>query len=470
MSFPGDGENFAGGGGGEGYRPPPMNDDDAAFMFFSNQQRQRQRPWYRNGPQQQPPPPPMAPNFDQKAADPYVSIDKVVREIETGNVKTNLKRRFRQLAASIALSNGDSEAAAAVIKKNDEDSDDDAQIDGIMENSAVAPSAIVASEIAAANISTRTMCLSSCSEDEMVLCNALQLYSLSDSPFEEDSAPPPPPPPPKRHKSPVSEDFPFADPHNEVPMSGFGDLPRPAPAAAASTSSDEAPADSSAEAQIREVRKSQRARINQLRVQVHNEWLARGSPAPECFKCMWGNSTYDSVNAPLLHELFRLMDCEIGHRDLRAVARVAHQFFKEAIFIPMVTSGKRMFMWRTRDIYECLKRHNKEPRIVIYRTLDSVDSIDEILLNKMLTVNPQTKQTSPSILNIRTWIELQKLRWQLYALDPKKLVFYDDRASIDFNPSATFFTASAATNTTLPSGHFELGDVGSVNTVRVRNK
>lgn len=394
----------------------------------------------------------------------YVPVETVAAQMEQTAMKRTMKRKFRAIASAVAMAGGDSEAAARVAKADDTA---DEEIDEIIgKTRVVAPSATIQSELAAIAIPDDAMYYSSCSEDEDVLNNTLLLLNGGAPPlphsddehahvFEEDDAEPPSNRPRREathERVRVPDDFPFAEP-------------------AAGTGSSASSAEEPMPAGMFEDPRSRRERINRLRVEVQKEWRRHGNPAPECYRCMWGNSNYDAANAEVMHELFSLLDREIGRRDFRAIAKTVHKYFKAAIYTPLVRAGKRMFMWRTRDIYAHLMKHEREPRVITNRLIDNAMRLCDVMFNETHTINAVTKQISVNEKNVRAWGDLVKILHTLMNTNPTKMINYDDNAPITLaakRPGAS--TASTLSVTTAFSGHYALQAIEPPRVVNVRSK
>jgi hypothetical protein len=456
-----------------GHYPDPNRGDDDAFHFFAHQraqqQRQRFQARYRQSSWNQHPPNESFGgggaslrseaggflNADEPKPDEFVPIERIAHSIQKRHLRQTVKHRFRSIAAATALAEGDEDVAAAVAKEDDDDNDEkliSPEVDRLV-GGTVVPSAVLSSEMAAASVSSNAMYYSSCSEDEDVLLNTIKLLR-HDSPshaasaaFEEDR-----PSDPKRARR--------GDTSTAVP-----ELFQPAPATTHSSAEDSADAN----ANIHEEGSSRRERINRLRVQLVDERRRCGNPAPECFYCMWGNAAYDSANARPVHDLFALMHSEIGRREMRAVAKTVHKYFKDAIYLPMVNAGKRMFMWRTRDIYRHLTEHDCEPRVVIYRTMQELNMLTSSLINETHSVNPRTKQITTHPNNIRAYLDAKKFQWQLMNTNPKKLIYFDERANIDLSAASSTRGANNASGAA-SVGSYELRAIDSPHAVNVRNK
>jgi hypothetical protein len=448
--------------GGGGQYPDPNRGDDDDFHFFAHQraqqQRQRFQARYRQSSWNQPPPPNASfggpaeaggfLNGDEPKPDEFVPLERIAHNIQKRHLKQTVKQRFRSIAAATALAEGDEDVAAAVANEEDDELISP-EVDRLV-GGTVVPSAVLSSEMAAASVSSNAMYYSSCSEDEDVLLNTIKLLrhdSPSHAPmFEEDR-----PSDPKRARR--------GDTSTTVP-----ELFQPTPTATHSSAEDSAAANT-----IHEEGSSRRERINRLRVQLVDERRRCGNPAPECFYCMWGNAAYDSANARPVHDLFALMHSEIGRREMRAVAKTVHKYFKDAIYLPMVNAGKRMFMWRTRDIYRHLTEHDCEPRVVIYRTMQELNMLTSSLINETHSVNPRTKQITTHPNNIRAYLDAKKFQWQLMNTNPKKLIYFDERANIDFAAASSTRGANNASGAA-SVGSYELRAIDSPHAVNVRNK
>jgi len=278
------------------------------------------------------------------------------------------------------------------------------------------------SEVMAAAVAEHEMYESSCSEDEEVLAYELKHYDIVLNSGRNFSRP---------HCNSNDRSGLRGSGHDDIPINArlFEESLGGTSAAAASSEAygavhgDDWSEDSAIPAQ--ETVQSKRQRVAEMRDHLHREKTRRGVVAEQCFKCMYGNERYDSVYAEPLAQLCKLMEQEIGRRDLRAVSRTVHLYFKNAIYLPMLKAGRYVPMWRTRSIYEHLTEHETEPRVQLYRQIKTLNTLQSVLIDK------QTGEVKVNVPVVRALVDIIKTSNQLQSVDPKKMLFYNDKASID---------------------------------------
>jgi len=278
-------------------------------------------------------------------------------------------------------------------------------------------------ELELAEAATNTLYYSSCSDDEFVLeatLNQMQSTGIAAPPprFEEDSV-------------------------------AAAAVSAAAAAAAAAAPESAAPV---ASLVVEQEKLRHCERVAQLRASIATERQRLGETAPVCFKCSFGSSKHDSVRAADVRELFALMEREVGRRDFRAIAKSVHRFFKYKIYIPAIRRGRQLSMWRTRDIFMHLQKHENEPRVMICRNISMLNDLAEVLRDKTHVRDPENpEKTIVNVNNIRELRETLKLAHAFACSEPKRMIFYDDSAAINVGAAASNRTTGAFSTHTTPS-------------------
>lgn len=411
----------------------------------------------------------------------YVDLNRVARKQRKRKVKSSILERNKSMLVAEAIAEGDDERArAAAIAAIDSSmsSNDDAELKKALENvpddarkDAALTKLDVHTELTAARVNEDAMYISSCSEDEEVLQHTLRMLRFEHIPhhaqtaFEDDNEKDAPTMRVPEAIGNLFDEVTRSDIHSGVPesVSHAGGHSQ--------DDSDDDDDDDEFGAHAQETRDSHAARVHKLRSQIKDVLRQRGNPPSECFKCMWGNAQYDAVNAKPLYQLFQLMEREVGRRDLRAVAKLVHKFFKHAIFLPMTRAGKRIHMWRTRDVYVHLTEHDCDPRIQMYRMLRELNQLGTVLMNETHTFDPETRAVIPHPQVVRSALDTYKLRLQIMSADPKKMLFHDEHAAFDLSSAAANPRAGGGSSKpSIMSGNYTMELVAAPRAVQVRNK
>lgn len=387
----------------------------------------------------------------------YVPLERIARKHKKARVRKEIEHREKALAVMAAVAEGDDSNAA-----NQDEVEDSLSSE---ENNALDVRA--RGELVAANTRENDMNYSSCSDDEEILLHTYKIMRQQSGlpgSFEEDvaAAVAQPSTTKKKKKLEVPESINqsvFEESENKKKQTNSADDSNNNKHSGGTKEEDDD--EDEEDVLFEEQQESKRERIHRLKVLIRKEQKRRGNPPAECFKCMWGNPQYDAVNALPAHQLTMLMESEIGRLELRAIAKLVHKFYKHAIYLPMVRAGKKIFMWRTRDVYLHLTEHTYEPTVQRYRDVRKIDALIDVLLNETHTFDPKTHRLVAVVPNINSLERMMKLKWMLMEKkDTRNMAFYDENAS--FNNQSNQMSAV--------SGHYELKAIAPPNAINVRNK
>ncbi len=149
--------------------------------------------------------------------------------------------------------------------------------------------------------------------------------------------------------------------------------------------------------------------------------------AMNCFICGYTRENAAMVNNNDLRQLFELFYNPNGS-DLKRHARAVHVFYKTRIWRNAEWRQQRLPLWRTRDVYVCLTKHQVEPRLVMRKHLSILDTLIASTV-AAAHVQGSNGQLVPHRDNLRISQELMKSYWMLAKIDPSKTNFYQARAT-----------------------------------------
>ena len=149
--------------------------------------------------------------------------------------------------------------------------------------------------------------------------------------------------------------------------------------------------------------------------------------AINCFVCGYTREDAPIVANKDLRQLLELFYNPNGS-DLRRHARAVHVFYKTRIWRNAEWRQQQLPLWRTRDVYVCLTKHQMEPRLVIRKHLSMIDTLIE---STVATAHMQAMngQLVPHRDNLRLVDVLMNRYWNLARIDPSKTNFYQARAT-----------------------------------------
>jgi hypothetical protein len=200
-----------------------------------------------------------------------------------------------------------------------------------------------------------------------------------------------------------------------------------------------------------------RERAQHLQYQIRMERVRRGNPAPDCVKCRWGQIANLRVNSDDMQRLFEMMESDLGRYDFREVAKRVHRYYKYQIYLPCISSGIDMPMWRTRDIYDHLTTHDNEPRLQLFRHVRKTSDLLGYLYNNVVQEDEISKRPIIDTKMVKAYNETMTTFLRLQHAQPSKMLFYDERAKFDFAAAVRQTTTSSASNNAIAArvGHFE---------------
>lgn len=161
-----------------------------------------------------------------------------------------------------------------------------------------------------------------------------------------------------------------------------------------------------------------------------------------CFCCMFGSSQDPAIDGTALNELMDLIRQNYGISGNRFVARLAHCYFMNHIYIPLKLDGKDIPLCKSIDFLRHIEGHSNDPVIHLGQTIMKYKKVNSILKNMLFMV-----KRDESGMEYFTWdrntlryiLETDKQIIALYKTNPKDMLFYNESFRIDTSVSGKFF-------------------------------
>lgn len=162
-----------------------------------------------------------------------------------------------------------------------------------------------------------------------------------------------------------------------------------------------------------------------------------------CFRCLYGQEEYDSVNNEDMAHLHKLHYENIGKIDPMCIALIMHKFYNETIRPKAVARGQYLPPWRSKSIFVCNMTHNWNPETQIVTHLLDITTVLSCIKNKLSSVPKKRKagadggvaadEEDDDELHLKHLAEYNKtlktLAWFSY-LRPEKMVFHNPNQQI----------------------------------------
>lgn len=142
----------------------------------------------------------------------------------------------------------------------------------------------------------------------------------------------------------------------------------------------------------------------------------------DCFWCGWSRNQYTSIPNEHMRELSHILHSNPG-TDRRIVARAAHNYYINHIWVEALMRRQFLPLWRTKHILYCLNHHRNEPRLVLAQHLKLLDENIALLGNRRGTVTEDGKL----VLNVSAMKEMRaqlKDYWALSERQMERQAFY----------------------------------------------
>jgi hypothetical protein len=174
-------------------------------------------------------------------------------------------------------------------------------------------------------------------------------------------------------------------------------------------------------------------------------------PAKFCFGCMWQDPHKINVDANAVSHMMQTMYRFFGQIQTKELAKIVHKQFMHTIYYPFMKQQEeqriedqmedriprdiiQLPIWRTKEIYEHLRSHIKDPRFFIYNKLEQLQEESRIL-SAMSYIYVRdaagNEHLRPDLAILKTRLEIDKRQIELYNLKYKQMNFYNERLPIN---------------------------------------
>ena len=154
-----------------------------------------------------------------------------------------------------------------------------------------------------------------------------------------------------------------------------------------------------------------------------------------CFGCAYSslNDANDKfIDGDKMNNLIRIFDDLHGRTDSKVLARMCHIFYMSQIYWPLRTQGKRVPVWRTRQIHEHFTKHQLEPRVMLATQIRSYERLSAALEETSFVATTGGSRLKPNKDNLALKLRIDGHLLRLYAIDAGKLNFHNPNCKIDF--------------------------------------
>lgn len=176
-------------------------------------------------------------------------------------------------------------------------------------------------------------------------------------------------------------------------------------------------------------------------------------PVKFCFGCMWQDPHKINVDANAVSHMMQTMYRFFGQIQTKELAKIVHKQFMNTVFYPFMKQQEeqriedqmedriprdiiQLPIWRTKEIFEHLRSHIKDPRFFIYNKLEQLQEESRIL-SAMSYIYVRdaagNEHLRPDLAILKTRLEIDKRQIELYNLKYKQMNFYNERLPINID-------------------------------------
>jgi hypothetical protein len=193
----------------------------------------------------------------------------------------------------------------------------------------------------------------------------------------------------------------------------------------------------------------------------------RKRPLKFCFGCSWHDTHQGGVSADAVTKMMRTMYKYCGTMPAWELSRLIHEEFRDEIYYPLLEerekleNNRRLFgekegefyddeltdvprssikekipIWRTYEIYRHIKYHIRDPRILVLNMVDDLQQDIQNLTGMSYSFVKDAEGNSYPLCDkeaLKTKLDYQKQLIAVYKLEPKKMLFYNDKLPVDMN-------------------------------------
>ena len=155
-----------------------------------------------------------------------------------------------------------------------------------------------------------------------------------------------------------------------------------------------------------------------------------------CFGCKFSSrpdlgDTDALIPGSEINAILTIWETQLGRVDVAQLAKMCHEYFKRMIFEPARKSGRRLPMWRTRDIYDHFVYHQMDPRTWALMQIKKWERVSRTLEETMFMQN--MGQVAPAEKFMRLSLLVDKRVEELRRIKPGEMLFYNADCQIDLD-------------------------------------
>ena len=176
-----------------------------------------------------------------------------------------------------------------------------------------------------------------------------------------------------------------------------------------------------------------------------------------CFGCSWQDPNKINTDSNAVSHMMKTMYYYFGQIRTRELAKIIHKQFMKTVYHPFIENQERqrredeyeelpprepihMDIWRTKEIYQHLRSHVKDPRFFIHNKMEQLEEDYETLAPMTYCYvrdNNGNEYLRPDHQIIKTRMDIDKRMIELYNLKPKQMNFYNERLPVNIDLSGS---------------------------------
>lgn len=175
-------------------------------------------------------------------------------------------------------------------------------------------------------------------------------------------------------------------------------------------------------------------------------------PPKFCFGCMWQDPHKINIDLNAVSHMMQTMYRLFGQIQTKELAKIIHKQFMHTVYYPFMQEQEeqrlldeqderiprdfvQLPIWRTREIFDHLQYHIKDPRFFIHNKLEELRE-DARILSGMSYIYVRDAATGneymkPDLAVIKAKMDIDKRQAELYNMKYKQMNFYNERLPVN---------------------------------------
>jgi hypothetical protein len=183
----------------------------------------------------------------------------------------------------------------------------------------------------------------------------------------------------------------------------------------------------------------------------------RQRPTKFCFGCSWQDPNKINTDFNAVSHMMQTMYRFFGQIQTRELAKIIHKQFMSTVYYPFLQQQEEkrrddefneilpqqpiyLPIWRTKEIYQHLRSHVKDPRFFIHNKIEELEEDSEVLNGMTYSYvrdDHNNEYLRPDLAVIKTRLDINKRQIELYNLNFKKMNFYNETLPINIDLSGS---------------------------------